>query len=286
MKTIRPHLTVFMVLTVLAGIGFFLVTAATIDNAMTHTPSLHVKEGVVLPAMSAKAAFVMDVETGTVLYEQAPDEVLPIASVTKLFSAAVFWSQTDPLGTTTVLFEDVATDGRSGRLVAGQTYQNRELLFPLLLESSNDAAATIARSASFDVVAAMNDFAAASGAPQTTFFDTSGLSDRNVSTARELATLFVTINETSPHIVDITTLSQYLNHVNAWKNNSPFIDEPGYAGGKHGFTEAAGRTALVQFTESISGTDRGVVYVVLGSEDLTSDITPLRKYVQAVVQYE
>jgi D-alanyl-D-alanine carboxypeptidase len=134
------------------------------------------------------------------------------------------------------------------------------------------------RSAPFDLVVAMNDFAQRHGATHTIFTDASGLSDQNVSTVRELSDLFGVLYEQHRHIIDITTLPTYLNHVNAWMNNNPFVDDPAYAGGKHGYTEAANRTAIAQFNEVIDGSTREIVYVLLGSSDLSTDMKILRDF--------
>lgn len=282
MKQVRNHLSALFVLTCLFSVGIFLVVASTVEENLTHTPTLMLREAPV-PTITASAVHVVDLETGTVLYEQNAETVLPIASVTKLFSAAAFWAGTDPLGTATISAEDVAEEGRSGRLKGGQTYQNRELLFPALLESSNDAAAAMERNAPFDLIAAMNTFAAEAGASNTQFADASGISDDNVSTAKDLTTLFTALLTREPHIIDITTLPTYLNHVNAWQNNSPFIDMEGYRGGKHGYTYAANRTAVARFTEQTEAGEREVLYVLLGSEDLKADMTALRGYTVASI---
>ncbi len=285
MKTIRRHLPFMTVFVIFLGISFGLLAVATVDTVSTPEPKLSVAS-LALPKISATAALVVDSETKTVLYEQQADDILPIASVTKLFSSALYWSGVDPFATTTITTSDLKADGRSGRLQARQMYQNRELLFPALLESSNDASVVMERVAPFDLVATMNDYTKKHGATQTIFTDPSGLSDGNVSTARELATLFIALVDEYPHIIDITRLPQYFNHVNAWLNNSPFIDTPGYAGGKQGFTKAANRTAIVRFMEPIGGRERAVVYVLLGSDNLKSDIDILRQFVNSAARFE
>ncbi len=283
MKRIRTHISVALVLLALTAAGMFLVAAATVKDSLTPTPLVPVVSYAVPPLLSAKAVLVVDGDTGESLYERQADEVLPIASVTKLVTAAVFWDAVDQFGTTTITAADVAEDGRAGRLKAGQRYQNRELLFPLLLESSNDAAATIARSAPFDVVAAMNTYASAHGAAATVFADTSGLSDSDVSTAHDLAKLFLAVQHEDTHVLDITNLPIYFNHVNAWTNNNPFIEDPTYRGGKHGYTYAANRTVVASFEEPLTGGTRTLVYVLLGSDDLTADMRTLRSFVKSAV---
>ncbi len=278
-------MTALAVLVLLVLGSLFFLAAGLVHQSYNQTAQLIVSFAAP-PEVSATAVQIVDRVTGTVIYEKRANERLPIASITKLFSSALFWANTDPMATTSVTWADVAFEGRSGRLKAGQTYQNRELQFPALLESSNDAAAVMQRSAPFDLIAAMNDFARQHDAPQTSFADASGLSDQNVSTARELGVLFRTLYAEEPHIIDITTLPNYLNHVNAWMNNNPFVDEPAYAGGKHGYTEAANRTAVALFNEPIGTSGRQIVYVLLGSDDLSTDMKILRDFTASAVRLQ
>lgn len=285
MRRFFRHVTLLTVLATLAGLGAFLVLAATIEESFSYTPTFTVSY-TAPPEVSAMSVIIIDTDTNTLVYEKRADDVLPIASITKIFSSALYWSEGEPLDRVTVTAGDVATEGRSGRLAAGQTYQRRELLFPALLESSNDASATMARTASVDLLAAMNTYAETHGAVKTHFADASGLSDTNVSTARELALLFTALRQTHAHIIDVTQLPNYLNHVNAWLNNSPFASDPSFRGGKHGYTYAANRTAVAQFEEEIGGTPRTFTYVLLGSDDLARDMQILRDFTQSATRFE
>lgn len=286
MKRIRHHLSLLTVLGSLLALGMLLVAGGTVQDAvMPQVATVQVLYAVA-PVVTAQSMIIVDAQTGTSLFEKRADTVHPIASITKLFTAAVWWQQADLYATSTITWSDVATDGRAGRLRAGQQYQNRELLFPLLLESSNDAAATMARVAPFPLVARMNELAAVLGATQTTLVDTSGLKDGNVSTARDLARVFRGLQRTEPHILDVTQLPLYLNHVNAWMNNNPFIEDPAYRGGKHGYTYTANRTVVAAFAESLTGGTREIVYVLLGSDDLEADMRAARAFVHANVSLQ
>lgn len=235
------------------------------------------------PVLSAHSWMVFDLSTGEELFSHRPDTQLPIASITKLMSAAVFYEGNDMTMTTSITWADVAAEGRAGKLHYGDTYTYRELLFPLLLESSNDAAATIER-VDADVVNRMNELT--DFLPLTILDDASGLSDKNRSTASELRTFIRFIHQDMPHILDITRLKEYYAADNGWLNNSPFIDDPTYRGGKHGFTNAANRTAVALFSEELSSDNaRTLGYVVLGSDDLASDMRELRNFVSHNVRY-
>lgn len=217
------------------------------------------------PAVSALAYGVFDMETGQLLFAQNAEEKLPIASVTKLFTAAAVL-QADADTPVTITATDVATEGRAGKLEAGQVYTPHELLFPLLLESSNDAGAALTRT--FGPVMLAGQALA----------DGSGLSAQNQASVAELAAELSNLYHTTPHIFDITTLSQKVGEYTGWVNNSPVRELPGYRGGKHGYTDAAGRTLAAVFAEPALG-GRELGYVLLHSDDVVADTKVLRSMV-------
>ena len=235
------------------------------------------------PAVSADAWQVFDVETGAVLFTHASEEVRPVASITKLSTGAVLLLDEDLFATTTITYTDVATEGRAGRLVAGEVYRRHTLLFPLLLESSNDAAVALARTEP-DLLETMNAYARNLGLVNTSFADSSGLSDQNSSTVSEIAVLLRHFYFNARHLIDISNLDSYLTSTTGWINNSPFRNDLDYRGGKHGFTPQAGQTAAVLFEESIRGGDRMIGYVLLGSSDLVADTKRLRQHVQQSIR--
>lgn len=234
--------------------------------------------------VSAEAWAVFDPITGEVLNEHQAEQVLSLASVVKLPAAHVFYRDYDVFATTTITWPDLLTEGEAGNLRYGDTHTFHELLFPLLLTSSNDAAVVYERNQP-NLVEVMNDYAASLGLGNTVFADASGLSAANRSTAREVARLVADINNQNQHLIDITGLEYYWG-TTAWQNNSPFIAMTDYIGGKHGYTPEADNTAVAIFTESLQGNiEREVGYVLLGSANLVHDIKLLRNYVQNHVKF-
>lgn len=245
------------------------------------TPSYQVDASEV----SVGAAFVVfDVESGEVLLEKQALSVLPIASVTKLFTAAALIDE-DLSASTTISYQDVWAEEEFGKLHAGEEYVLRELLFPLLLESSNDAAAHFERVTKGEVITTMNQLASEAGLQNTVLADASGLSSQNVSTASDLARFLSYLYQNEPHVLDITTLRQYVGPYTGWLNNSPVLSKD-YAGGKHGYTEAAQKTGAVLFNETISDAPRTIGYVVLGSQNLARDVALLRDFIHTNVRYQ
>jgi len=244
--------------------------SSPVSVSVARTPEV-VADEVIAPVVTAKAYSVIDIETGKQLLAYNATEELPIASVTKLFTAAALAiSETEEV---VINNEDVATEGRAGKLKAGQTYTTDELLFPLLLESSNDAAAALERTV---------DNLSFNGKPLA---DASGLSSANRASAEVLAKAVRELYQNQPHLFDITRLRQYVGEYTGWVNNSPVRDLPGYRGGKHGYTVAAGKTLAAIFAEP-SLDERELAYVILGSDDLKADTIALREAVAYSVHLE
>lgn len=278
------RITILATVTSALGFVFFIIATTSIGTVVTPVSSMHVSE-LDTQLVSAKSFIVFDVETGGEIVSKDATEVLPIASVTKLLTASLFSDTLDLQATTSITWSDVNTDGDAGRLHPYEEYSYRELMYPLLLESSNDAASAVLR-VSPGLLEQMQQYVQALGMTQTAFADTSGLSDKNVSTAYELFLLTEALYKEYPHIFDITRLKQFVGTHTGWLNNNPLVLEEGYKGGKHGFTYEANRTDVSFFEEPLtSGQTRTIGYIILGSDNIKSDIDMLRAQVQKKVQF-
>ena len=102
-------------------------------------------------AKSAISIFFLEGEKDQILFKKNSDSKLPIASITKLVSASVVSENYDLNLPITISEEAVAQDSDSGQLKTGEVFQAKELLYPLLIESSNDAAYAFA-----EVIGAQN----------------------------------------------------------------------------------------------------------------------------------
>jgi D-alanyl-D-alanine carboxypeptidase len=282
MKTVGM-VSVFTALVLTLCTGIFLVAIWKVDDSLYNQGALLV-DSFSPTLVSAEAFVVFDVETGKILASKNEHSVLPVASITKLLAAVVVYESVDLSATTTLTWSDVNTYGDAGKLYAYEVYSVRELTYPLLLESSNDAAAALLRLEP-SLVSQMNTYVQAKGLTHTTFTDASGLSSGNTSTAQELSVLAKMLYALNPHIFDITRLRQFIGTKTAWINNNPLATEIGYKGGKHGFTNEAGKTAIAFFDDTLaSGETRTVGYVLLQSDNLQTDITQLRSEVGKTVR--
>ena len=141
-------------------------------------------------AVSARAAVVIDADTGETLFEQNADSRLPMASTTKIMTALVALGEGDLDRVYTVKPEYAAVEGSSMYLKAGETLSLRDTLYGLMLASGNDAAVAIAGECGGmnAFVSKMNAKAAELGLTDTHFDNPNGLpSDTHYTTAHELA---------------------------------------------------------------------------------------------------
>jgi serine-type D-Ala-D-Ala endopeptidase (penicillin-binding protein 7) len=142
--------------------------------------------------LKASAAIVVDERSGAVLMRKNENAVLPIASLTKLMTALVLTEAKLPLDEVITITEDDVDRERNSRsrLRVGTALTRGEALRLALMSSENRAAHALGRTypGGLDAfVTAMNRKAKALGMKNTTYADPTGLSNRNRSTARELA---------------------------------------------------------------------------------------------------
>jgi len=230
---------------------------------------------------NASAYLVSDLESGQILAAKNPNQKQPIASLTKLMTAVVAHEAIGNNTSITISDSAVATYGGSGGLAAGTTLSLRTLYRPLLLSSSNDAATAIAEKRGVERFRnLMNRKALAIGMNNTRFADASGLSDHNISTVTDLGRLARYIHNHNQFIFDITadaqqTVAARQSGPRQYVNNNPIHTEPGFVGGKNGYTDFAQHTALSVFKITKDGRSRSVVIVTLGSDQAAEDTRKL-----------
>jgi len=228
------------------------------------------------PIPDMTSYLVMDEATGEVLLSKDADVPRPTASVIKLLVAAAALQSDLLTATTTITYSDVAAPEDFGKLAVGEVYTLRELLFPYLMESSNDAGAAISRTWDEELTPIIEEVLAAAGvADAITVADFNGLATDTLATPAALARLAQYILDTTPTVFDITTLPQYVGQ-QPLVNNSPFIEDGDYEGGKHGYTPAAGKTAVVRFRVDYPDGERTLIAVILGTDSNKAALAALK----------
>ncbi|WP_421201915.1 D-alanyl-D-alanine endopeptidase [Aeromonas enteropelogenes] len=222
-----------------------------------------------LPAVSAapnpakldirsSSALVVDVNTGKTLYQKNATKVRPIASITKLMTALVVLDARQDLAQTlTIDKEDLdRVKHTHSRIRMGTKVTRRDALHLALMSSENRMASALARhypGGRSAFIRAMNNKARQLGMRQTHFYDATGLSTRNVSTAQDLGKL-VTAAYRQPLIRQFTQDEhremRFLapSYSLMFNNTNPLVKNPDWDVrlSKTGFTDEAGRCLVMR----------------------------------------
>lgn len=201
--------------------------------------------------IKAKAAVLIDDQTGRILFEKDAQLRLPMASTTKIMTALLTLEQADLDDYFTVNSQAIHVEGSSMGLKEGDRVSLRALAYGMLLPSGNDAANTAAvRIAGSlpEFAKMMNERAQEMGLYDTHFVTPSGLNDENhYSTAYDMARLAQQALQ-NPEFANICSSSkavvQFGNppHDRWMKNHNRLLGSyEGAVGVKTGYTEAAGR---------------------------------------------
>ncbi|MBX3606157.1 MAG: D-alanyl-D-alanine endopeptidase [Piscinibacter sp.] len=206
--------------------------------------------------LASSVALVVDQDSNEVLLSKNPDAVLPIASITKLMTALVVTEAALPLGETlTITQDDIDTEkGSRSRLRVGTELSREEMLHLALMASENRAANALGRHYPGGLsafVAAMNRKAEELGMHDTHYVEPTGLSSKNQSSAKDLATLvkaaygheLIRELSTSPEYQVVVGRRQVQFH-----NTNRLVNNPTWEIGlqKTGYIAEAGRCLVMQ----------------------------------------
>ena len=250
------------------------------------------------PALSARAALVMRVEDGQVLFTHDADQPLPPASTVKILTALTVLRHARPETIVTIQPEDVVdpVEESAMGLQAGDTLTVHDLLVGLLLPSGNDAARTLARAVGEQLdgpegaspqerfIEAMNELAAELGMTHSRVLTPDGedIEGQAVS-ARDLALAAKAFLE-EPVLVRIASMREATVRVGGPQartlrltNTNALLGERGVFGVKTGTTGAAGQ-CLVAAWRTVDG--QVYLAVVLGSQDRYADVRTLIDWVE------
>lgn len=253
------------------------VTASMYVENKGKVVSVVASETIPLPqSLTTTTWGIFDPETGALLAGSNFDAPFPIASITKLFTAHAVLQSPLKNEKFKIISADVNTEGRSGKLSEGLETTPYELLFPLLLESSNDAAVAIERALNTVFIESKEEVIRSLSLTHTYIVEPTGLSSKNVSTAADLSIFFAYLRKTYPHIVDITTLDTYIDGRTGYGNSNPLHSLSNFRGGKQGYTNEAKHTFVGTFT--LPGSSKEIGIVLLQSSDLQGDSEAILSY--------
>jgi D-alanyl-D-alanine carboxypeptidase len=163
------------------------------------------------PVIHASAAILVDIDTGTILWQHDAHAELPPASTTKVLTALVALENFTPTQRVTVTAAALhqAWDESKMGLKAGETLTVQELLTGMLLVSGNDAATAVAVDTvgMERFVAAMNAQVAALGLHDSHFTGAVGLEGAgHYTSAYDLAAISAAAVRSFPDFRDIVAM--------------------------------------------------------------------------------
>lgn len=243
-----------------------------------------------LAQLRSEVAFVQDLSSSTILYEQNSDEARPIASISKLMTALVVAEAGLPMDEKlTITDEDVDRVRHSrSRLRVGTQLSRGDMLHLALMSSENRAAHALGRHYPGGMpafVRAMNDKARALGMRNTRFVEPTGLSENNVSTPRDLVKL-LRATQQEPLIQKYSTNESYQVTVGngrtlKYNNTNRLVKNDNWdiQLSKTGFINEAGQCLVM--VARIGGRDLAIVLLnASGSYSRIGDAVRLRNFVE------
>ena len=219
---------------------------------------------------SADSALVVDLNSSKILYQKNQNKQRPIASITKLMTMLVFLD-TQPNFEKEIKYAWVdSTGGEKVEFKTNEQVKIKDLFYASLIGSTNNTVKTLVRSTGMgdqEFIKRMNEKAKKLGMIDTKFTGLTGLSEFNVSTTRDIVTLFKSVIQKKEIIealskdeyIFTTNLSQHkVDSTNLLLNNEYF----NIKFGKTGYIEEAGWC----FASLGKVKDNNIITVVLGSK--------------------
>lgn len=250
-------------------------------------------------SVSSESAVVIDVSTGTILYEKNPHERLYPASITKIMTALLALENC-PLDDTVVFSADAVYKNEGGTSHIARDL-NEEMtmewtLYGMMLESANECAWAIGEHVSGDIESfsnLMNERARELGCTDTTFNNPNGLPDeKHLTSAHDMAliareaylipkfaeivgTKNYVIPKTNKHPDAETPLNNHHKMLHNYKTTKYLYSY--CTGGKTGYTDNS-RYTLVTYAKKDDMTLACVVMMAQAEEDQYRDTRALFDY--------
>ena len=252
----------------------FVSPAVAADQTIAAAP-VKVENSRLSVETTSRSALIVDWQTGVPLFEKNADAPQAIASITKLVTALTVMATNPDWDSVVDITAADMRDGGISYLMPGDRLPLKDVFNVMLVASSNEAAAALARSTGMsesEFASKMNDQAARLGMTNAHFVEPTGLDARDMASARDVAFLLRTALD-QERIREATGLPEFTFHSLTGRTRTvrstddllgSFLDKPPYSflGGKTGFVNEAGY-CFAAAAENQSG--HRIIAVALGA---------------------
>jgi D-alanyl-D-alanine carboxypeptidase (penicillin-binding protein 5/6) len=223
------------------------------------------------PNLNVKAYVLMDFDSGMILASTNKDLTLPPASITKMMTAYLAFTELNENNIS--LSEDVLvskkawkTGGSKMFIEVGKKIKFKEILQGVITVSGNDASVALAEHISGDentFAIYMNQMAKNIGLANTNYTNATGLpNDSLYTTAEDIALLSRSLISTFPELYKLySTKSFKFNDIKQYSRNKLLFIDDNVDGIKTGFTNAAGYC----LASSAKRGNRRLIAVIMGA---------------------
>lgn len=233
--------------------------------------------------INARCAIALDCKTKTVLYEKNSQQLVPMASTTKIITALVAIQYGNLDKKIEISQKSANINGSTVGYKKGEMISLKELIFGLMLRSGNDAAIAISEGiagSTEEFVKLMNEYAHIIGICSTHFESPHGLdSDYHYSTAYDLALATAKAKELPLFNEIVSTKDIDANKYNFTRNyhniNKILWQLDDADGVKTGTTGKAGKCLVT----SVNINENPLIIVVLNSSERWKETKKIHDYV-------
>ncbi len=224
------------------------------------------------PNPDVKSYILIDYDSGMVIAEKNADLILPPASITKIMTSYIIF--TELKNNTLAKNDDVLvskkawkTGGSKMFIEVGKKVKVSDLLHGIITSSGNDASVAMAEHISGDeetFAIYMNQLAENLGMTNTSYANSTGLPDDNLFTSsRDISILARSLIKSFPNEYKLYSEKEYVyNEIKQYSRNKLLYLDDSVDGMKTGFTKKAGYCLV---SSALRGKKR-LISVVLGAK--------------------
>jgi len=246
-------------------------------------------------SVSAKAAIVFNSADKKVLWSKEENAVIPLASLTKLVAVKVFLeTKPDLKKVVSYSVKDeqlnnqyvLANQSARLKLKDGDKVTVKDLVYASLIGSTNNTVETLVRISGLKrelFIARMNERVKVWGATKTRFVEPTGLSSKNVTTARDYVIIAreaflnsIISSATTQSSYAVTTINSKVRH--SFKNTNTLARESGSGilGSKTGYIDEAGYCLVTKWPTS---KNKNIIVALFGEPSHKVSVTDTKTLV-------